>query len=120
MRIASGLFAGIFAIGAIVQLNDPDPLLWILGYAVASVLSIAGALGRPHRVANALAAIVFGLWFLSLATSLAGAPQEAFTSFEMQADSHEEPREAVGLLLLCGWSAAMAVWAGRRSDEETN
>lgn len=113
MRIASALFAAIFALGAVVQFNDPDPVVWILGYGIAAGFSLAGAFGRPHRLANCVAAIVFGLWFLSLAASLSGAPQEAFTSFQMQAVSHEEPREAVGLALLSAWSVALAVWAGR-------
>lgn len=114
MRIASGIFVALFALGAIVQVNDPDPFVWILGYATASLLSLAAAFGRPHRIANMIAAIVFGIWFTSLATSLAGAPQEAFTSFRMQAESHEEPREAAGLALLSCWSVALAIWAGRK------
>ncbi len=116
MRVASAAFAVLFAIGAIVQLNDPDPFLWILGYATATVLSLAAAFGRPHRIANAVAAIVFGLWFASLASTLVGAPRDAFTSFEMRHVAHEEPREAGGLALLTGWSAALAVWAGRRKE----
>jgi len=114
MRVAAGVFAGIFALGAIVQWNDPDPFLWIVGYGVAAGLSLAACLGRPSRVASAIAAIVFALWFASLAPSLRGAPQEAFSSFEMQASSHEEPREAVGLALLSGWNLALSIWAGRR------
>jgi len=117
MRVASAVFAAVFVVGALVQVNDPDPVLWMLGYVTAAVLSLAAAFGRPHRIANAVAAIAFGLWFLSLASSLAGAPREAFTSFQMQAEVHEEPREAVGLLLLAGWSAALAVWATRKDAE---
>jgi hypothetical protein len=119
MRIASGCFAAIFLLGAVVQLNDPDPFVWILGYAVAAGLSVAAALGRPLRIAIAVAALVYGLWFLSLAASLIGAPQEAFTSFQMQAESHEEPREAIGLVLLSGWSVVLFVWAGRK-DKPSN
>jgi hypothetical protein len=118
MRIASAIFAAVFLLGAVVQVNDPDPFVWILGYAVAAGLSVSAALGRPHRIANAVAAVVFGLWFLSLASSLVGAPQEAFTSFEMQASAHEEPREAAGLALLAGWSAALSVWAGKKNATE--
>ncbi|MCP4907831.1 MAG: hypothetical protein GY910_22900 [bacterium] len=118
MRVAAGFFVALFVVGALVQLNDPDPIPWIAGYAIASVLSLAAALGRPHRIANAVAAILFGIWFVSLAPSLIGAPQEAFTSFEMQAVFHEEPREAGGLALLSSWSAALAYWAGRRETSE--
>ena len=118
MRVAAGVFAGLFLVGAIVQWNDPDPLLWIVAYAVAAGLSLAACLGRPSRVACAVAALVFGLWFLRLAPSLRGAPEAAFRSFQMQAGSHEEPREAVGLALLSGWNLALAVWSGRRQGTE--
>lgn len=113
MRIASGLFAGLFGLGAIVQWNDPDPALWIVAYLAGTGLALLGAAGRPARVGSALAAVVFAGWFLLLAPSLRGAPHEAFTSFEMQATSHEEPREAVGLGLLAAWNAALAAWAHR-------
>jgi len=118
VRVAAGVFAGIFLLGAIVQWNDPDPAIWILGYGVAAGLSLAACLGRPSRVACSIAAIVFALWFVSLAPSLRGAPEAAFTSFQMQASSHEEPREAVGLALLSGWNLVLAIWAGRRTAGE--
>lgn len=118
MRVAAGVFAGIFLLGAIVQWNDPDPAVWILGYSVAAGLSLAACLGRPSRLACAIAAGVFAVWFVSLAPSLRGAPEAAFSSFQMQASSHEEPREAAGLALLSGWNLALAIWAGRRTAGE--
>ena len=116
MRVAAGIFAVVFALGAVVQWNDPDPLLWIVGYATGAILSLAAAFGRPLYRSHLAASIAFGLWFLSLAPSLVGAPSEAFTSFEMTAGSHEEPREAGGLALLSGWNAVLAFSARRRSQ----
>ena len=111
MKLASILFAGLFALGAAVQWNDPDPLVWMLGYGAAACLSLATAFGRPFFAANLAATLVFTIWFLSLASSLVGAPSEAFTSFKMHERSHEEPREAGGLALLAGWSGVLAVHA---------
>ena len=116
MRIASGVFAAVFLLGAVVQLNDPDPFLWILAYAISAALSLAGAFGRPYGIASAVAAAVYGIWFLTLAATLFGAPGEAFTSFRMQAETHEEPREAVGLILLSGWNAALFLWSRKRGS----
>jgi hypothetical protein len=113
MKIASLAFTGLFALGAALQWNDSDPVLWILGYSAGATLSLASALGRRDFLPNAVAFALFGIWFVSIATSLFGAPQEAFTSFTMQAASHEEPREAVGLALLAGWSAVLAAQARR-------
>ena len=116
MKFACIAFALLFTVGALVQFNDPDPRLWILAYASAAALSAAAALGHSLRGPNVAAAIVFGVWFLSLATRLGPAPKEAFTSFRMQAESHEEPREAAGLALLAGWSAVLA-YRGRPARE---
>jgi hypothetical protein len=116
MRVAAAIFAVVFAVGAVVQWNDPDPLGWILGYSLGAVLSLGAALGRSFYRSHLAASIVFGLWFLWLAPSLVGAPSEAFASFEMKAGSHEEPREAGGLALLSGWNAVLAFSARRRSQ----
>lgn len=117
MRIVSGLFAAIFVLAAGLQWNDPDPLVWIVGYLAAAVLSGAAALGRTPWAANAVAAAVFGIWFLTLAPTLPGADTEAFSSFEMKASDHEEPREAIGLLLCMGWCGVLAVHGWRYRDE---
>jgi len=117
MKWAAGFFSALFAVAAAVQWNDPDPLFWILGYGAASVLSALAAAGRVSVLPNAIAAIVFLLWFASLAPSLVAAPNEAFMSFEMRERSHEEPREAVGLVLCAVWSGVLVVWSRRRRVE---
>lgn len=114
MRIASAVFCVIFLLSAAVQWNDPDPLVWIAGYLVAAGLSLSAFFGRISVPANAVAAVGFALWCLSLAGTIPGAPSEAFTSFEMQAASHEEPREAVGLLICALWTGYLA-WRGSRA-----
>lgn len=114
MRIASAVFCAIFLLSAAVQWNDPDPLAWVAGYLLAAGLSLSAVFGRISVAANAVAAIGFGVWCLSLAGTIPGAPAEAFTSFEMQAPTHEEPREAVGLLICTLWTALLA-WRGGRA-----
>jgi hypothetical protein len=116
MRGASIVLAVVFVVAAGVQLNDPDPLRWIVGYLVAAALSVMAAMGRARWQPNALAALAFGLWFLTLAPTLWTAESAAFTSFQMKAERHEEPREAVGLALCTVWCAALAVWAARGRD----
>lgn len=111
-RPAATFFALLFLVGAAVQWNDPDPLLWIAAYLACAGLSFAAAAGRRLFVPNVSAAIVFGLWLLMIAPSLWGAPLEAFTSFRMNEATHEAPREAMGLALLCAWSAWLA-WRAR-------
>lgn len=113
MRGASALFCAVFLLAVAVQWNDPDPLVWMLGYGLAAALSLAACFGRIPLLPNALAAAGFAVWFLALAGTLPGAPSEAFTSFRMQQAAHEEPREAVGLLLCFAWTSFLA-WRGWR------
>jgi Transmembrane family 220, helix len=40
MRIVNFILAVIFLLFAFVQINDPDPVIWILIYGVMAVLSI--------------------------------------------------------------------------------
>ncbi len=115
MRVASAVFCAVFLLSAAVQWNDPDPLVWIAGYLLAAGLSLAACFGRIPFVVNAVAATGFALWCLSLAGTIPGAPSEAFTSFEMQARAHEEPREAVGLAICALWTGFLAVTARRRA-----
>lgn len=113
MRVAAGLLGAVFVLAAAVQWNDPDPVIWILGYLLAAGLSVAAAFGRVLFLPNLIATAIFSIWFLSLAASLLHADSAAFTSIQMQAPDHEKPREAIGLALCAGWTAALA-WQARR------
>ena len=120
VRILSGFFCALFVVAAAVQWNDPDPLLWIMGYLLAAILSAGLAWGRTWTGANAGAAVFFALWFATLAPSLMQAEQAAFETFEMSEARHEEPREAVGVGLAAGWCAALALYAQKRNREDSN
>ena len=115
MRILSGFFCAIFVLAAAVQWNDPDPILWIIGYFSAATLSAGAASGRAWTQANVGAAVILGVWFATLAPSLMQAEPAAFESFEMSAAQHEEPREAVGLGLAAGWCAALALYTRKKT-----
>lgn len=49
MKIANWILGVLFLLFAAVQLNDPDPLKWIVLYGGIAVISIFGALGRYNR-----------------------------------------------------------------------
>ena len=109
MKALCFFFSGLFLLGAAVQWNDPDPAAWIVAYLLGAALSLHAAIGGRAFGASATAAIVFAGWFASLAATIPEAPEEAFTSFQMRETSHEEPREAIGLLLLAGWTGVLAI-----------
>jgi hypothetical protein len=108
MRTLAFLLCALFLLAASLQWNDPDPALWMAIYGLAALLAGAAAAGHWLPIPNGVAALVFGAGFLWLLPSLLGAEGAAFTSFRMQATSHEEPREAIGLLLCVAWCAAAA------------
>ena len=54
MKTANWIFSLLFTSLAIVQFNDPDPLVWVLLYGLVAVFFALAALGRlPRRVAQA-------------------------------------------------------------------
>lgn len=113
MRFLAGFFCALFLLAAGLQWNDPDPALWIGTYVMAAALAGLAATGHWCRAPNGVAAFLFGCGFLLLLPGLMGAESAAFTSFRMQAASHEEPREAIGLLLCTAWCGYWAVFGGR-------
>ncbi len=120
MRWLDGFFALLFLVAVAVQWNDPDPLVWMAGYAVATGLSLAACFGRFPVLPNLLAGIGFTIWFFTLAGTLPGAPLAAFASFKMTAASHEQPREAIGLLLAAAWTFSLAARGLRRRPERVS
>ena len=104
------LAAAVFLLSAAVQLNDPDPLRWVILYTVAALLAAAAPLGRAgfRRASGALALLAgaWGAWILSgdlppLGTSLD--PQ-------MKAPGAEQWREGLGLMLIAAYHGLVALW----------
>lgn len=51
MKAVNLVLAAMFLLFAFVQINDPDPALWILIYGSMAVVCILAAFGRYFRVA---------------------------------------------------------------------
>ena len=102
----------LFALAAVVQLNDPDPIRWIAVYAIAAVISATAAVTArvPRRAAALLAAAALA-WAISIAAG--GAAPDAylrmFEAWEMRSAAIEEAREVSGLLIVAAWMTAIAV-----------
>jgi hypothetical protein len=116
LRLASLLFAALFALGAAVQYNDPDPLRWMLLYGAAAVTSLLAALGRLHWAAPGAVALVALLWAAALTSRVLGvvAPAELVSAWEMEDTRIEEGREMYGLLIIGGWMGVLALATRRR------
>ncbi len=119
IRVAAGAFALLFVFASLVQLNDPDPVMWVTLYGLVAGVSARVATGRSLGVWTfgllAVLVVVFALW----APSLRHFSGEALQSFGMSgAPEEEEVREAIGLGLALVWTGVLlAASYGRRSPQ---
>jgi hypothetical protein len=107
----------LFAFGAAVQFNDPDPARWIAVYGLATVACLLSLLRRLHWAFPALLCVVTLVWSATLARHVIGrVPFSAmFGAFEMKDVGIEESREMYGLLIIAAWMTALALRARRRT-----
>lgn len=114
MRITNRCFAVLFVLSALVQVNDPDPVPWMLVYGAAAVACVLWELGRlPGSAAAALAAGAgsWGLW-VALRTELNVPLGSALLDWDMRAAGSKELREGLGLVLVAAWAAVLALRPG--------
>jgi hypothetical protein len=106
----------LFTLGAVVQVNDPDPARWIAMYALAAAACLLSPLRRIHWTLPALLGAVALAWALTLAPRVVGRVpfREMFGDFEMRTVGIEESREMYGLLVIAAWMAVLTVRAQRR------
>ncbi len=95
-RIFGYIFAILCLISAVLQYNDPDPLIWMLIYGTAAAASIAFSLKKLVSL------IPLILGFLGMVGFIYVFPQH-FQGFDLSngtLKNVEEGREAFGLLIL--------------------
>ncbi len=101
------VFGVLCIISAILQYNDPDPLLWIIIYGIAALLSFGFALNRIPFVVLLVAgliALVGGFYIFP----------EQFQGFGIDDGdirNIEEAREAVGLFIIGIVQLFYAFWS---------
>jgi hypothetical protein len=117
-RLFTTIMTAVFAAAALLQYNDPDAVRWVLVYGGAAVLSgVAAWRGRaPVPAAVCLAAMAL-TWAVVLAARVPGIGVYAHVadSWRMQSSGVEEARESLGLLLVAGCAAALAMASRRQA-----
>ena len=112
--VASGSAAGVFALSCVAQLNDPDPLGWLLLYGAAATVAGLGA-RRDVRGPAMLLMVVCALWMVALfAGGLADEPQPMRLGPQSGWLADEVVREGGGLVLVATW---MGVVLARRPQQ---
>ena len=105
-RIFGFVFGFLCVVSAILQFNDPDPLVWILIYGASAVVSFGFALNKIRASVPLLIGIlaILGCWYVF---------PEKFQGFYVEGGdikNIEEGREAVGLLIIALVMFVYAVW----------
>lgn len=105
MKIANFIFALLFLVFAFVQINDPDPILWILIYGNMAVLSIL-AMFKMHfkywQLASAAMYLIYAALLVDGAWQWWQSPDRSLLFDEiakMQNIYIEETREFLGLVI---------------------
>ena len=115
-RIFNGFMMAAFALSAVVQYNDPDPIPWMMVYVSALALCVGWHRGRLPWWFFAAAAAASVVASLTIATMVpAGADVWiAVGDWHMSEAGSELIRESGGLGLVATWMAVLASW--RRAE----
>lgn len=95
-RVTAAVIAVVFALFAVIQINDEDPLPWILLYGVTATFAVLKMFVRRRSVWCLVVASIALLWALSLVPAILD--ESRFTGTELE-------REFLGLVLV-----AVAMW----------
>ena len=97
------LLAIVFVFFAYLNLNDPDPIRWVLAYGATALLFAMAAFGRADKRVSGWYAVAVAVWMLTMSGGMldwfsAGMPS---ITGEMHAtEPHiEVVREFLGLLI---------------------
>lgn len=109
-RYFNYIVAVLLGLSAIAQINDPDPLFWVLIYAGGAVVSILYAFNNLHWIAAVLMAIISGIWAVTIIPDLTTTGfRNIFEEIGMQYVGVEAAREFSGLIIITLWSLVLAV-----------
>ena len=103
MKAFNFFLAILFISFAVLQLNDPDPILWVVLYGLVALVSLMAAFGKYQKLLISLGLLACIIWMLTLIPDVIDWVQKGMPSIaeEMQASSPhiEFTREFLGLLI---------------------
>lgn len=123
MKILSFFFALLFVACAVVQLNDPDGIYWVVGYLLLAVFSVASGLGKIksswHLIVVALLGIGLVYYGPGCYQFLTNDDGIAFSQgMQNNYPYIEEAREFGGLLI--STILVLVMWRGAKLRETTS
>ena len=116
MNYLAPAMGGLFLVSALLQVNDPDSVPWIVLYTAAAVASFWHKRLAPGPLLSGVA--LCALVAVYVMPSIDGIEWRAvFSSFNMQGQGVEEVREAGGLLIIAGWLTILVCLKKREYTE---
>lgn len=114
--------AAVFAWAAIVQYNDPDPMLWVAVYAGGAAMAVLAFAGRYYMPALLLLGAVILFWMGTLAGGVQDFLAQGDAGLLFAGMSPERPyveltREFLGLSLIL---ASVLVYLGLARQAKPN
>jgi len=107
MKILNAILAILFIVFAIVQLNDPDPWIWVAMYGFVAVMSAMAFLGKYYKPVLLAGMAISVVWAITLSPGVYDwfANHNVDEIFENMAPGKvfiETARECFGLLIAFG------------------
>lgn len=122
MKLINLVLAALFLLFAFVQINDPDPVLWILIYGVMAVACILVAFNRHYPLITSVLLIVFlvySFFYVSGVIEWLNSEDKSMLFDDiakMQYPYIEESREFLGLFICIAVLVMhLLVWQFRRN-----
>lgn len=102
--LSNGIMLLMFLFSAAVQLNDPDPLVWMGIYGAAAAVCVLEIRRRAPAWAAVAVALIALVWAGSLYYRAHEVPiSSLFAEWEMRDLRIEEAREMYGLTIVGAW-----------------
>jgi len=104
MKLLDYIFVALLAVTALLQLNDPDPVYWVLVYGLGASVPLLNAMNKPRQY---LAALTIGMTISGMMYAAPGAVEyfqsgnwsSIAGSMDGPAAYVEPAREFIGLLM---------------------
>ena len=104
MKIFNWILTVLFALFAIVQFNDPDPIVWVIIYGTVAAISGFAAMGKYNKNVILTVIGICIVWMLSLVPGVVDWFNQGMPSItgSMKAESPyiEYLREFLGLFIM--------------------
>lgn len=105
-RMGGAVFSLLMATMAFLQLNDPDPMIWVAVYCVLALICVVSVFAGVVWYGAWAALVIALVWAASLFPSVYElfayhSPRDLLTGMSPDRPYVEESRESLGLLIGC-------------------